>query len=67
MLRVQALALERLGAPADEVAAARDAFARWRPPDEAPTVKSACSRASPACALERLPVHVHVMTPDPSR
>jgi tetratricopeptide (TPR) repeat protein len=67
MLRVQALALERLGAPAGEVAAARDAFARWRPPDDAPAVKSACSRASPACALERLPVHVHVMTPDPAR
>jgi predicted Zn-dependent protease len=64
MLRVQALALERLGAPADEVALARDAFARWRPPDEAPAIKSACARRDPTCALERLPVHVHVMTPD---
>ena len=64
MLRVQALALERLGAPADEVAQARDAFARWRSPDDAPAIKSACARRDPACALERLPVHVHAMTPD---
>jgi len=67
MLRVQALALERLGAPADDVTRARDAFARWRPPDDAPAVKSACSNRTPGCALERLPVHVHVMTPDPAR
>ena len=61
MLRVQALALERLGAPAEEVATARDAFGRWRPPDEAPAVKSGCSRQLAWCALERLPVHVHEM------
>ena len=67
MLRVQALALERLGAPADDVAIARAAFARWRPPDDAPAIKSACSNGTPGCALERLPVHVHVMTPDPGR
>lgn len=67
MLRVQALALERLGAPADEVALARDAFARWRSPDDAPAIKSACSNRNPTCALERLPVHVHVMTPDRGR
>lgn len=59
MLRVQALALERLGAPADEIARAREAFARWRPPDDAPAVKNGCSRQFPWCALERLPVHVH--------
>jgi hypothetical protein len=67
MLRVQALALDRLGAPADEVMRAREAFARWRPPDDAPGIKSACARRDPTCALERLPVHVHVMTPDRSR
>jgi tetratricopeptide (TPR) repeat protein len=60
-LRVQALALDRLGASPEDVAAARDAYARWRPPDEAPAVKSACSRQFPWCALERLPVHVHAM------
>jgi hypothetical protein len=59
MLRVQALALERLGAPPAEIEQAREAFARWVPPDEAPGIKSACARAFPWCALERLPVHVH--------
>jgi tetratricopeptide (TPR) repeat protein len=61
MLRVQALALERLGASPEDVAQARDAFARWRPPDEAPAVKNGCSRQLPWCALERIPVHVHPM------
>jgi hypothetical protein len=65
MLRVQALALERLGAAPEEVARARDAFARWRPPDDAPAVKNGCSRQLPWCALERLPVHVHPMRPVP--
>lgn len=66
-LRVQALALDRLGAPAEDAAAARDAYARWRPPDDAPAVKSACSRQLPWCALERLPVHVHAMHAIPRR
>jgi tetratricopeptide (TPR) repeat protein len=61
MLRVQALALERLGASPEDVARARDAFTRWRPPDDAPAVKNGCSRRFPWCALERLPVHVHAM------
>jgi Cytochrome c554 and c-prime len=61
MLRVQALALERLGAPPEDVARAREAFAEWRPPDDAPAVKNGCSRQLPWCALERLPVHVHTM------
>jgi len=63
MLRVQALALERLGAPAADVARAREAFARWRPPDDAPAIKNGCSRQLPWCALERLPVHVHPLHP----
>ena len=61
MLRVQALALERLGASPEDVARARDAFARWRPPDDAPAVKNGCSGQFPWCALERLAVHVHPM------
>jgi hypothetical protein len=65
MLRVQALALERLGASAEDVARARDAFARWRPPDDAPAIKNGCSRQLPWCALERLPVHVHPMRTTP--
>ncbi|HEX3344025.1 MAG TPA: multiheme c-type cytochrome [Polyangiaceae bacterium] len=61
MLRVQALALQRLGASPEDVARAREAFARWRPPDDAPAIKNGCSRQLPWCALERLPVHVHPM------
>ncbi|HEX8795131.1 MAG TPA: multiheme c-type cytochrome [Polyangiaceae bacterium] len=66
-LRVQALALDRLGASTDVVTAARDAYALWRPPDDAPAVKSACSRQLPWCALERLPVHAHAMHAIPRR
>jgi tetratricopeptide (TPR) repeat protein len=61
MLRVQALALEHLGAPPAMTEQARDAFARWTPPDDAPAIKNACSRAFDWCALERIPVHVHVL------
>jgi tetratricopeptide (TPR) repeat protein len=61
LLRVQALALERLGAKPDLVARARDAFQRWRPPDDAPAIKNACARKLPWCAAEKLPVHVHSM------
>jgi len=65
MLRVQALALERLAAPADEVALARSALARWRPPDDAPGLKNACSQQYGWCALERVPLHVHPLHPVP--
>jgi tetratricopeptide (TPR) repeat protein len=58
-LRVQALALEQLGAPAEAVSRARKAFDRWRPPDDAPAVKNRCAKRFRWCALERLPVHVH--------
>jgi tetratricopeptide (TPR) repeat protein len=64
-LRVQALALERLGAPAESVTRARDAFDRWRPPDDAPAFKNRCATRSSSCALERLPVHVHEVRPAP--
>ena len=63
MLRIQALALERLGAPPDDVARAREALARWRPPDDAPGLKNACSQRFAWCALERVPVHVHALHP----
>jgi predicted Zn-dependent protease len=61
MLRVQALALERLGAPPEDVEQARGALARWRPPDDAPRIKSACADRFAWCALERIPVHTHVL------
>jgi tetratricopeptide (TPR) repeat protein len=62
MLRVQALALDRLSAPPDEAEQARTAFARWSPPDDAPGIKSACARAFAWCALERIPGHVHPLS-----
>ncbi len=65
-LRVQSLALEALGAESDEVALARAAFERWRPPDNAPALKNACARRSATCALERVPVHVHEMVKSPA-
>jgi hypothetical protein len=63
MLRVQALALERLSASPEEAEQARSAFARWSPPDDAPGIKNACARAFGWCALERIPVHVHTLLP----
>lgn len=61
MLRVQALALAALGAPADRVAAAHDASLRYRLPDDAPAIRAACSDDVPGCALEREPFHTHEM------
>jgi tetratricopeptide (TPR) repeat protein len=61
LLRVQALALDRIGAPTEEADRARAAFAAWRAPDAAPGIKSACAKRYGWCALERVPVHVHVM------
>jgi hypothetical protein len=61
MLRVQALALEALGAGEAETERAKSAFAAFRPPDDAPQVRAGCSKTVPGCALERIPVHVHGM------
>jgi tetratricopeptide (TPR) repeat protein len=61
LLRVQAGALDELGAPSSDSSQAREAFARWRPPDEAPSFKNKCAKRVPGCALERIPVHVHVL------
>ncbi len=61
LLRIQALALQNLAAPA---ALARAAFAAWaahRPPDDAPRYRSMCQKRDPACVRERNPVHVHLM------
>jgi tetratricopeptide (TPR) repeat protein len=61
MLRVQALALEKIGVDPTRTAAARDAYLAFRPPDDAPAIRGACARSVPGCARERLPVHVHEM------
>jgi hypothetical protein len=62
-LRVQALALERLGAPEDVVRVAKDAYFERRTPDDAPGIKAKCSAKVPGCAMERVPVHVHETRP----
>ena len=61
LLRIQALAQAELAsavkaAPAD---AAMSSYLDHRSPDNAPRVRSACSRDVPGCARERLPVHTH--------
>lgn len=60
-LRVQSLALDALGAPQPTCDAARAAFLERRLPDDGPAIKAKCSAKVPGCALERDPVHVHVM------
>ncbi|MCA9662417.1 MAG: hypothetical protein KC486_29020, partial [Myxococcales bacterium] len=61
LLRVQALALRELAHPgADE---AMEAYLRHRTADFGPGLRARCSRESPACARERLPVHTHTLEP----
>ncbi|MEI7893664.1 MAG: multiheme c-type cytochrome [Myxococcales bacterium] len=60
-LRVQALALETLHAPAGDIDIAKTAYLECRSPDDAPRVRAACSNRVAGCALERVPVHVHAM------
>lgn len=61
LLRVQALSLRGLGAPADQTAAAEEAHLLCRITDATPKIRSLCSKNVPGCALERVPVHVHEM------
>lgn len=61
LLRVQALSLRGLGAPAEETAAAEEAHLTCRVSDATPKIRSLCSKNVPGCALERVPVHVHEM------
>lgn len=57
LLRAQALALAALEDPRAE--AALEAYFDHREPDEQPHLGAACGERDPACALERVPVHVH--------
>jgi tetratricopeptide (TPR) repeat protein len=61
MLRVQALALDKLGAPAPQVAAAYEGYRAVQIVDEIPRVKARCSVKIAGCAHERNPVHVHTL------
>lgn len=67
MLRIQALSLRALGAPASVTAAAEDAYARVLVADMVPRVRAKCSATVPGCAEERSPVHVHAMRATPPR
>lgn len=55
-LRVQALALQALGRPAEE---ALDVALKWRVPDDGPRAKALCSANVPGCAQRRNPVPVY--------
>ncbi|NVB36862.1 hypothetical protein G6O69_03410 [Pseudenhygromyxa sp. WMMC2535] len=57
LLRAQALALRALGDPRAEAALA--AYLDHRAPDIQPHLASDCGERDPACARERVPVHVH--------
>jgi tetratricopeptide (TPR) repeat protein len=57
LLRTQALALEAIGDP--RAAAAMDAYFTHREPDDQPHLAAKCGEIDPACARERVPVHVH--------
>lgn len=63
LLRVQSVALTALGAAPEEREAARAAYETYRPADDVPALRTACSKNVPGCALERIPVHEHVLRP----
>jgi hypothetical protein len=65
LLRVQALALGKLGAPEARVAAAFEAWRAVHIADEIPRVKARCSAKVAGCANERSPVHTHALRPVP--
>jgi hypothetical protein len=54
-LRVQALALEKLGAAPAVVAEAISTALHWRPSDGSPRARAACSNNVPLCATRRNP------------
>ncbi|PRP93620.1 multiheme c-type cytochrome [Enhygromyxa salina] len=57
LLRTQGLALQALGDPRAQ--AAMDAYFVHREPDDQPHLAAKCGERDPACARERIPVHVH--------
>lgn len=65
LLRVQALALDKLEAPEDRVEAAYEAWRGVQIADEIPRVKARCSAKVSGCANERIPVHTHALRPVP--
>ena len=62
-LRVQAIALRDLGAPALLADAALAAYDRHKVPDRASELRERCLANDPRCAREGDPIHVHAMVP----
>ncbi len=63
LLRVQAVALEALGAPAAVVAGATQAYEAHRRAERPTQMRAACATRDAACARERLQVHQHTVAP----
>jgi hypothetical protein len=57
----RSVALASLGAAPEERAAALAAYEIYRPADDVPAIRTACAKKVPGCALERMPVHGHVL------
>jgi hypothetical protein len=62
LLRVQALALREMPAPAALRREAEEAFLRYRVRDDGSALRSRCSMEVVGCAQERTPVHLHALT-----
>jgi tetratricopeptide (TPR) repeat protein len=65
LLRAQALALAALDDPRAE--AALELYFTHREPDDQPHLGAECVDKDPACALERVPVHVHESISTPKK
>jgi len=61
LLRVQALALRELPAPAALRTQAEQAFLRHRVRDDGSVLRSRCAMEVVGCAQERTPVHLHAL------
>ena len=59
LLRTQMLAVEHLAPGSENARKSRETYLTYRPDDLAPRVRSKCSKTSPDCQLERVPVHIH--------
>ena len=61
LLRVQALSLKEMNHP--DASKAMDAYLRVQEDDEANQIRLRCAQIDPRCALEKRPIHSHVLTP----
>ena len=61
LLRLQMLAYQHLAPESPEYAAAKQAFSRHKRDETAPSIRSACSRSSPQCQKEQLPIPLRTL------